>query len=144
MSSSRLRLKNKTAIVTGGGTKSAFGTGQAIAILYAREGARVLLMDIDEANALKTQETIGKEGGEASVFVGDVTRHEDCRAMVNAAVSRYGCLNILFNNVGISRPGTAVDVKEEDWDTVLDVNLKSIMLTSRHAIPMMIEGGGGA
>jgi len=145
MASSRLRLKNKTAIVTGGGTKSALaGTGQAIAILYAREGAKVLLMDIDEANALKTQETIRKEGGEASVFVGDVTRHEDCRAMVNAAVSRYGCLNILFNNVGISRPGTAVDVKEEDWDTVLDVNLKSVMLTSRHAIPMMIEGGGGA
>ena len=108
MASSRLRLKNKTAIVTGGGTKSALaGTGQAIAILFAREGARVLLMDIDETNALKTQETIRKEGGEASVFVGDVTRHEDCRAMVNAAVSRYGCLNILFNNVGISRPGAA-------------------------------------
>jgi len=67
-----------------------------------------------------------------------------CRAMVEAAMSGYGRLDILFNNVGISRPGTVVDVEEEDWDTVLDVNLKSMILTSGHAIPMMSKANGGA
>ena len=138
------RLKNKVAIVTGAGTRTKLtGTGQATAILFAREGASVLLVDNNEDHALRTQEAIQKDGGTASVFVADVSRNEGCDAAVDAAMSHYSALHILINNVGISRPGTVVDVKEEDWDEVQRVNLKSMMLTSRHAIPRMIEAGGG-
>ena len=86
----------------------------------------------------------GKGGGEASVFVGDVTRATDCQSMVQAALEHYRGLHILVNNVGITSPGTAVDVEEEEWDRVLDVNLKSMMLASKYAVPKMIEGGGGS
>jgi NAD(P)-dependent dehydrogenase (short-subunit alcohol dehydrogenase family) len=87
---------------------------------------------------------IKEEGGEASVFVGDVTSNADCQGMAEAVMSRYGKLNILINNVGISGPGSVTEVDEDLWDTVIDVNLKSVMLTSKHAIPRMIEGGGGS
>ena len=141
------RLRDKAAIVTGAGATGSgefVGIGQAISILFARHGASVLLVDRDEANANTTLAMIKEEGGEASVFVGDVTRNADCQGMAEAAVSRYGRLNVLVNNVGISGPGSVTDVDEDLWDTVIDVNLKSVMLTSKHAIPRMIEGGGGS
>ena len=141
------RLRDKTAIVTGAGATGGgefVGIGQAISILFARHGASVLLVDRDEANANITLAMIKEEGGEASVFVGDVTSNADCQGMAEAAMSRYGKLNILINNVGISGPGSVTEVDEDLWDTVIDVNLKSVMLTSKHAIPRMIEGGGGS
>ena len=141
------RLRDKVAIVTGAGATGGgefVGIGQAISILFARHGASVLLVDRDEANANTTLAMIREEGGEASVFVGDVTSNADCQGMAEAAMSRYGKLNILINNVGISGPGSVTDVDEDLWDTVIDVNLKSVMLTSKHAIPRMIEGGGGS
>ena len=141
------RLRDKTAIVTGAGATGGgefVGIGQAISILFARHGASVLLVDRDEANANTTLAMIREEGGEASVFVGDVTSNADCQGMAEAVMSRYGKLNILINNVGISGPGSVTDVDEDLWDTVIDVNLKSVMLTSKHAIPRMIEGGGGS
>ena len=141
------RLRDKVAIVTGAGATGGgefVGIGQAISILFARHGASVLLVDRDEANANTTLGMIREEGGEASVFVGDVTSNADCQGMAEAAMSRYGKLNILINNVGISGPGSVTDVDEDLWDTVIDVNLKSVMLTSKHAIPRMIEGGGGS
>ena len=101
--------------------------------------ASVLLVDRDEKNAETTLAVIREEGGEASVFVGDVTSNADCQHMAQVAASRYGKLNVLVNNVGISGPGSVTDVDEEFWDTVIDVNLKSVMLTSKHAIPRMIE-----
>ena len=143
----RTRLSDKVAIVTGAGATGSgdfVGIGQAISILFARAGAKVLLADRDQANAETTLATIKEEGGEASVFVGDVTINADCRGMADAAVARYGRLNVLVNNVGISGPGSVTDVDEEFWDTVIDVNLKSVMLTSKHAIPQMIEAGGGS
>ena len=139
------RLAGKVAIVTGAGTVTDLaGTGQAIAILFARHGAKVIVADMSETNARKTLDTIESEGGTASLFTVDVTKNAECKAMVDAAVERYGRLDILINNVGIGRGGTAVEVSEEEWDLVLNVNLKSMMLTSKHAIPTMIEGGGGA
>ena len=141
------RLADKVAIVTGAGATGSgdfMGIGQAISILFARNGAKVLLVDRNQANAETTLATIKEEGGEASVFVGDVTSNEDCQGMAQAALSRYGKLNVLINNVGISGPGSVTDVDEEFWDTVIDVNLKSVMLTSKHAIPQMIEAGGGS
>ena len=141
------RLQNKVAIVTGAGATGSgdfVGIGQAISILFARHGARVLLVDRDQQNAETTLATIKEEGDEASVFVGDVTSNSDCQDMVQAAVARYGKANVLVNNVGISGPGSVTDVPEDLWDTVIEVNLKSVMLTSKHAIPRMIEDGGGS
>lgn len=141
------RLDGKVAIVTGAGATGSgdfVGIGQAISILFARHGAKVLLVDRDQKNADVTLSTIREEGGEAAVFVGDVTSNGDCAAMAQAAVDNFGKLNVLINNVGISGPGSVTDVDEDFWDTVLDVNLKSVMLTSKHAIPRMIEDGGGS
>jgi NAD(P)-dependent dehydrogenase (short-subunit alcohol dehydrogenase family) len=120
------------------------GNGKATAILFAREGARVLLVDSTEARAQETMEAITAEGGNASVFVADVTAAADCSAMADAAVQRYGRLDILHNNVGIGGSGTVVDVSETDWDRVMAVNVKSMMLTSKYAIPHMIATGGGS
>lgn len=139
------RLEGKVAIVTGAGSSGdGFGTGKAMAVLFARGGARVLLVDTVPERAQETLITIQDEGGEASVFEGDVSSATDCQRMVEAARDRYGALHILVNNVGILAPGTVVDVTEEDWDRVFTVNLKSMMLTSKHAIPAMIEAGGGS
>ena len=141
------RLAGKVAVVTGAGATGSgdfVGIGQAISILFARQGAKVLLVDRDEKNAEVTLANIKEEGGEASVLVGDVTSADDCQEMAQAAVSRYGRLNVLVNNVGISGAGSVTDVDEDFWDTVIDVNLKSVMLTSKYAIPRMIEDGGGS
>jgi len=141
----RPRLEGKATIVTGAGSSGrGIGTGKATSVLFAREGARVLLVDRDARHAEETLAAIGEEGGEASVCEADVTNAADCQGMVETAKARYGRLDILINNVGILGPGSVMDVKEEDWDRVLDVNLKSMMLTSKYAIPEMIEGGGGA
>ena len=141
------RLNGKVAIVTGAGATGGgdfVGIGQAISILFARQGASVLLVDRDERNAETTLSMIREEGGEALIFAGDVTSNADCQGMADAAKSRYGNVNVLINNVGISGPGSVTDVDEDFWDTVMDVNLKSVMLTSKHAIPQMIEAGGGS
>jgi NAD(P)-dependent dehydrogenase (short-subunit alcohol dehydrogenase family) len=139
------RLAGKVAIVTGAGSSGpGAGTGKATAILFAREGARVLLVDLVAGHAGETLATIQNEGGEASVFEADVTQTSDCQAMVAVAQERYGGLHILMNNVGILGFGTVVDVTEETWDRVFEVNLKSMMLTSKYAIPTMIGSGGGA
>lgn len=145
MQQRRPRLAGKVAIVTGAGSSGpGVGTGKATSILLAREGARVLLVDQVAQRAEETLTTIREEGGEASVFAADVTSAKDCQATVAAAMERYGGLHVLANNVGILGPGSVVEVKEEDWDRVLDVNLKSMMLASKYAIPRMIESGGGS
>ena len=145
MQRGRGRLEGKVAIVTGAGSSGpGIGTGKAASILFARERASVLLADREAQRAEETLATIREEGGVASVFEADVTVAEDCRAMADAAVERYGSLEILFNNVGIVATGSVVDVKEEDWDRVMDVNLKSMMLTSKYAVPKMVEAGGGS
>ena len=139
------RLAGKVAIVTGAGARcEVTGTGQATAILFARQGAKVLLADLDESNAAKTHDTIKDDGGEASIFVADVTKNADCQAMVEAAVSRYGGLHILFNNAGLAAAMTVVDVEEAAWDRVVEVNLKGTMLACKHAIPQMIASGSGS
>ncbi len=138
------RLEGKVAIVTGAGSSGpGVGNGKATAVLFAREGAKVLLADAFIERAEETLAMIREEGGEASAFQANVTSADDCRRMVEAAIERYGRLDILDNNVGISRRGTVLEVSEEDWDYVMAVNVKSIVLTSRYAIPRMIETAGG-
>ena len=139
------RLEGKVAIVTGAGSSGpGVGNGKAASVLFAREGAKVLLVDIDADHAQETLELITAEGGEASVFQADVTRPDHCRSMVESAVERYGRLDILDNNVGVLLREKFIDIDPDDWDRVMAINLKSMMLASQAAIPRMIESGGGS
>jgi NAD(P)-dependent dehydrogenase (short-subunit alcohol dehydrogenase family) len=145
MQERRPRLEGKVAIITGAGSSGpGVGTGKAMSILFAREGARVLLVDLVADRAEETLATIRAEGGEASLYEADVTRAADCEAMVKAALDRYGGLHILVNNAAILVEGSLLEVTEEEWERVLSVNLKSAMLVSKYAVPRMIEGGGGS
>ena len=140
-----LRLEGKVAIVTGAGSSGpGVGNGRATATLFAREGAKVLLADITEERAAETMEMIQAEGGVASTVPADVTKAADCERMVETCIERYGRLDILDNNVGISRRGTVVEVSEEDWDHIMAVNVKTIVMCSKFAIPRMMETGGGS
>ena len=142
---SALRLEGKVAIVTGAGAAGdGIGNGRAAAILFAREGARVLLVDRDAALAEATQRMIAAEGGEAAAFEANVVREDDCRGMVEAALKRWGKLDILQNNVGIGSSGRVPDIDEAAWERVMRVNVTSMMLSAKHAIPAMAAGGGGA
>ncbi len=139
------RLDGKVAIVTGAGSRGpGIGNGKATSVLFAREGASVLLVDAQAERAEETLAMIRDEGGEASVFAADVTSEDDCRAMVDAAVDRYGRLDILDNNVGISLRKTVTEIDMAEWDHLMAVNLRSMVLASKFAIPRMIETGGGS
>lgn len=139
------RLDGKVAIVTGAGSRAeGIGNGRAAAVLFAREGARVLLVDVSRAAAEATRAMIEREGGEAAVFEADVTRADAARAMVEEAVRRWGRLDILDNNVGIGGRGTVLEVDEAEWERIMRVNVTGMMLASKYAIPAMIRSGGGA
>lgn len=133
-------LSGKVALITGG----ASGIGRATAVLFAREGAAVAVADVDEARGRAVVEQIAAEGGRAMWIACDVTRAADCRRAVERTVSELGGLDVLFNNAGIIRRATVVDTDEADWDRVMAVNVKSIFLMSRCAVPVMAAAGGGA
>ena len=140
------RLEGRVAIVTGAGSRAeGIGNGRAAAVLLAREGARVTLVDRERSWAERTLAMIVDESGEGQVVVADVARSEDCRSAVAATVERWGRLDVLVNNVGITGPsGTALDVDLADWDEGFRVNVTSMMLMARYAIPEMRKGGGGS
>jgi NAD(P)-dependent dehydrogenase (short-subunit alcohol dehydrogenase family) len=139
------RLAGKVAIVTGAGSRGpGLGNGKAAAILFAREGARVLCVDQAKERAEETVALIRREGGVADAFVADVTRAGDCRAMVAAAVAGGGGLDILHNNVGIESRAGLLDTTEAQWDQTLAVDLKSMLLATQSAVPAMLERGGGS
>jgi 3-oxoacyl-[acyl-carrier protein] reductase len=140
-------LKDKVALITGGGN----GIGRATAVRFAREGAKIVVSDLDEAGLEETKAEIEAEKGDVSVVVGSVASRDDVQKMVDAAVSNYGGLHILINNAGITRDGLTARIKEgqpifmsdEKWDAVLDVNLKGTWLCTQIAAIPMIEGGYG-
>ena len=139
------RLEGKIAIVTGAGSRApGIGNGRATSILFAREGAKVLVVDNNPTAAEETLEIIRKESGKAEAFVADVSKAEDCRAMVERAIKQWGRLDILDNNVGVSGRGNAVSVEENEWDRVMAINVKSMVLTGKYAVPAMAAAGGGA
>lgn len=139
------RLDGKVAIVTGAGSRGpGVGNGKATAILFAREGAKVLLVDRFADRAEETHRIIQEEEGESTVCTADVTQEDQARQVVECAIERYGRLDILHNNVGIGFPGSVLEIQEENWDRVMAVNLKSMVWCSKYAIPRMIEQGGGA
>ena len=139
------RLRGKVAIVTGAGSRGpGLGNGKATAILFAREGARVLCVDQVGARAEETVGLIRGEGGEAAALAADVTRAADCEAMVRAAAERWGGLDILQNNVGIESRKDLLDTPEDEWDHVLAVDLKSMFLATRAAVPALVARRGGS
>ncbi|MSQ27292.1 MAG: glucose 1-dehydrogenase [Dehalococcoidia bacterium] len=140
------RLAGKVAIVTGAGSRGeGIGNGKAAALLFAREGAAVLCADLVVERAQETVDAIVKEGGQAAAFAADVTRSEDCRAMVAAAVGRFGRLDILHNNVGFGAPFQALeDVTGEAWDQVMAVNVRGMVFCAQAAAPAMKAAGGGS
>lgn len=133
------RLSHKTALITGG----ASGIGRAMAQLFAREGAAVTIADLDESGGQEVVQQIRNQGGRALFVPCDVTLEADCQRAVQLTVQQFGGLDILLNNAGIIRRTTVLDISAEDWDRVMAVNVKSIFLMSRHAIPIMAEAGGG-
>jgi NAD(P)-dependent dehydrogenase (short-subunit alcohol dehydrogenase family) len=138
-------LEGKVAIVTGGGAAGdGIGNGRAAAILLARAGARVVVVDRERALAERTAGMVAEAGGEALAVAADVTRGADCAAMVEAALDRFGRLDLLDNNVGIGSRGSVVDETEEAWRRVMQVNVDSMFLAAKHAIPAMRRAGGGA
>lgn len=140
----RNRLAGKTAIITGAGSQGrGVGTGKAIALVFAREGARVCLVDREPARAEATLRQIEDAGGEAFVCAADVTASADCARVVAATLARYRHLDVVVNNVGIGVSGGRLEQLDEAlWDTVLDVNLKSAVLMSKHAISALVETRG--
>ena len=132
-------LRGKATLITGGSS----GIGRATALLFANEGAAVSIVDLDQAGGQAVAKSIIEGGGEAIFFHGDVSKAEDCKLAVERAVREFGGLNILFNNAGIVRRASVTETSEEDWDRVMAVNVKSIFLLSKHAIPIMAKAGGG-
>jgi len=139
------RLQDKVALVVGAGSRGEpAGTGYATAILFARHGAAVVLVDNNRERAEVTERQILKEGGKAFVFQADVSNEADCQAMAAACVERYGRLDILFNNVATAGSGKVTDVGAEELDEAFTINLRAMMLTCKYAIPLMAAGGGGS
>lgn len=133
-------LQDKIAIVTGAGS----GIGRASALRFAAEGAAVVAADIRLGKANETVELVEGEGGQAVACQVDVASSPEVARMVATALDAFGTIDALFNNAGTIRPGTAVSMSEEDWDLVMAVNVRSVFLGAKHAVPVMAANGGGA
>lgn len=139
------RLADKVAIVVGAGSSGpGWGNGKATAVTFAREGARVLCVDVNAEAAVETAGIIAGEGGEARVFRADVTKSAELAAMTQACLDAWGRIDVLDNNVGIAVVGGVVEIEEAEWDRVMAVNLKSCFLAMKHVIPVMERQGGGS
>ncbi len=141
------RLEGKVAVVVGAGQTpgETIGNGRATAILFAREGARVVAVDRDLDSALETVAMIEKEGGVASPVEADATSEADCRSLAAGCLDLYGRIDVLHNNVGIGGGDAGpAHIREEEWDRILSVNLKSVILPCKHALPVMREQRAGS
>ncbi|MGB9698565.1 MAG: 3-oxoacyl-ACP reductase FabG [Thermodesulfobacteriota bacterium] len=134
-----MRLKDKVAIVTGSGR----GIGEGIALRFAEEGAKIVVNDINEADALRTVEKIKNMGGQAVAVIGSVASREIAQKMVDTAVSEFGTVDILVNNAGIIRDAMLHKMTDEQWDQVIEVNLKGVFLCTQCAARVMRERGYG-
>src|ERR1700756_1888902 len=142
-----MRLKDKVAIVTGAGQTAGdtIGNGRATAILFAREGARVMLVDHRIDSARQTEAMITQEGGVAAAVEADVTREEDCRAVFSACLEQFGRIDVLHNNVGIGTGDSGATHLELDaWKRIIDVNLTGAFLMCKHVLPQMREQASGS
>jgi len=135
-----MRLKDKVAVITGG----AKGIGKATAFLFAHEGAKVVIADLDKKEGERTAGEIKKREGEVLFISTDVSKFSDVEKMVNIALNTYKRIDILFNNAGIYARGDVVSTSEETWDKIININLKGVFLCSKAVIPAMRRQGGGA
>ncbi|MFD1737344.1 SDR family NAD(P)-dependent oxidoreductase [Bacillus salitolerans] len=136
-----MRISGKTAIITGGGN----GIGRATAILFGKEGANVVIGDTDIDSGYKTERYLRELGYNALFVKTDVSRADQIINLVQSAVRTYGALHILVNNAGISNSNVkSIDLSEEEWDQVIDINLKGVFLGIKYAVPEMIKNGGGS
>jgi NAD(P)-dependent dehydrogenase (short-subunit alcohol dehydrogenase family) len=139
------RMQGRVVLVTGAGSSGpGWGNGKAAAVLYAREGARVLAVDRRIEAAEETRALIEAEGGVCAVFAADVAKSAEVQAMTDYCIAQFGALDVLHNNVGIAETGGPVEASEESWNRVIAVNQTSVFLTCKHAIPHMLQAGRGA
>ena len=139
------RLTGRVALVMGAGSSGpVWGNGKATAVLFAREGAKVVCVDVNPDAAAETTALIAAEGGEAIAEACDVTQSPQIETVVQAALARWGRVDVLHNNVGIATMGGPVELDEVDWHRVMDVNLTSVFLTCKHVLPVMLDQGKGA
>jgi NAD(P)-dependent dehydrogenase (short-subunit alcohol dehydrogenase family) len=136
------RLDGKVALITGSGS----GMGRSAAELFAREGARVVVTDVVDDAGTATVDAVRQAGGDATYVRADVSRSDDCEAMVRCATDTYGGLHVLYNNAGIfpGDDGGVLDTPEPTWEAVMEINLKGVWLGCRAGIPAMIASGGGS
>jgi NAD(P)-dependent dehydrogenase (short-subunit alcohol dehydrogenase family) len=138
-------LDGRVAVVTGAGSiREGVGNGKAVAIRFAREGARVFAIDRNQEAVEETAAMIRAEGGEVLVGIGDVSRPEECARLVAECRDRFGAPHILHNNVGIGVPGELADISDEAWRRAFAVNVDSMLLMTREVVPGMAEAGGGS
>lgn len=137
-----MRLKDKVALITGAGS----GIGRETALLFAREGAAVLVADVNDSAAQETVRAIEASGGQAAFVHADVSKAADCEAMVRRAEESFGALHILFNNAGISHANDddAIHTTEEVWDLTFAINVKGVYLGCKYGIPALRRAGGGS
>ena len=137
-----MRLKNKVALITGGGS----GIGKASCLLFAREGAKVVVIDLNSGTAESTAGEIRNSGGEARAYAADVSKEKDAEAMIRFAEKTYGSLTVVFNNAGIFHPkdDSVTTTAEDIWDRVIDINLKGVYLGCKYAVPALQRAGGGS
>jgi NAD(P)-dependent dehydrogenase (short-subunit alcohol dehydrogenase family) len=133
------RLSGKVAVITG----AASGIGRVTALLFSGEGASIVMADVNADAGKRVEDEITQSGGRAFFEAIDVTSAAECRRLVDHAIREFGRIDILFNNAGIIRRATVLDLPEAEWDRVMDVNVKSIYLLSREVIPHMWKAGGG-
>lgn len=139
------RLEGKVALVTGCGSSGpGWGNGKAISVLFAREGARVFGCDVSAEAADETLRLAEAEGGDMAVMTCNVAKEEQVAAMVRACIARYGRIDVLVNNVGIAMLGGPVELATAEWERALAVNVTSMFLTCKYAIPHMLKNGGGS
>jgi NAD(P)-dependent dehydrogenase (short-subunit alcohol dehydrogenase family) len=139
------RLAGKVALVTGAGSSGpGWGNGKATAVLFAREGAKVFLVDVNEDAVAETKAIVESEGGIARAWRADVSQADEVAALVAACVEAFGRIDVLHNNVGISALGGPVETDEAEWDRVFQVTLKSVFLTCKHVLPIMVAQGAGS
>jgi NAD(P)-dependent dehydrogenase (short-subunit alcohol dehydrogenase family) len=135
------KLEGKVALITGGGS----GMGRVSAVLMAKEGAKVVVVDINEKGGKEVEAEISRAGGKATFFLADVSKAKEAEAMVQTAVKKYGRLDVMFNNAGINaQMANTADCSLENWQKVMDINVNGVFLGMKYGIPAMLKNGGGS